>query len=567
MVAFGNDSMTAPRHSIWKVPVSSHWKFVLLPLAVIFIIITFGIFLFWQATIDDAYISARYAKNLVKGFGLVFNRGERVEGFSNPIWVIFLSIGEYLALPSIFVAKCIGAISALACIPYIIWTWHKLKINIVISIPVILLFVAQPSLWLWSVAGLETVFYALVMSMAIVSAGFEAQNTSKFSRSALLCGIAAMIRPEGIALLGVIIVTKLAGGLISASKTRMIRSIFGSIFIFAITVGPYIVFRRIYYESWLPNTYFAKTGAVVNISSGFHYLMHSFNSPAGIALLCLAVPTGIYQSKKSPVVLGLFLGLVTQVSFTIWTGGDWMPLGRYIVPLLPVATILAGIGISSAAGFWNEHEMHPHLFSLFKFACIAVPLLFQVPYIYRAYGDYYWRLSRGLESRAALGLWMSKNLNENFTIAYGDAGMLAYKSMLPLLDMNGLVDKRIAQIRHNYFSQNIRDSIEAQYIVDRRPSMIILVTRDHPDKIWFPVDYGKELVNNSSFHTYFQQAGYLIAYPPKKVPAYPTGRFLVFFARRDVLISGFQRILCCINQAISTDQDPQQACLSSSAEQ
>ena len=219
------------------------------------------------------------------------------------------------------------------------------------------------------------------------------------------------------------------------------------------------------------------------------------------------------------------------------------------------------------AGFWNEHEMHPHLFSLFKFACIAVPLLFQVPYIYRAYGDYYWRLSRGLESRAALGLWMSKNLNENFTIAYGDAGMLAYKSMLPLLDMNGLVDKRIAQIRHNYFSQNIRDSIEAQYIVDRRPSMIILVTRDHPDKIWFPVDYGKELVNNSSFHTYFQQAGYLIAYPPKKVPAYPTGRFLVFFARRDVLISGFQRILCCINQAISTDQDPQQACLSSSAEQ
>jgi hypothetical protein len=33
--------------------------------------------------LDDAYISYRYSQNLAQGKGLVFNRGERVEGYSN----------------------------------------------------------------------------------------------------------------------------------------------------------------------------------------------------------------------------------------------------------------------------------------------------------------------------------------------------------------------------------------------------------------------------------------------------------------------------------------------------
>ena len=38
--------------------------------------------------LDDAYISYRYAENLVRGEGLVLNRGERVEGYSNFLYVL-----------------------------------------------------------------------------------------------------------------------------------------------------------------------------------------------------------------------------------------------------------------------------------------------------------------------------------------------------------------------------------------------------------------------------------------------------------------------------------------------
>ena len=38
--------------------------------------------------VDDAYISLRYAANWAGGRGLVFNPGERVEGYTNFLWVL-----------------------------------------------------------------------------------------------------------------------------------------------------------------------------------------------------------------------------------------------------------------------------------------------------------------------------------------------------------------------------------------------------------------------------------------------------------------------------------------------
>src|SRR3990172_4168172 len=46
---------------------------------------------------DDAMISARYARNLARGYGLTYNRGsgeEAVEGYSNFIWTLGLALGE-----------------------------------------------------------------------------------------------------------------------------------------------------------------------------------------------------------------------------------------------------------------------------------------------------------------------------------------------------------------------------------------------------------------------------------------------------------------------------------------
>ena len=48
--------------------------------------------------VDDAYISFRYADNLARGLGLVYNPGERVEGYSNFLWTLLLAGGARLGL-------------------------------------------------------------------------------------------------------------------------------------------------------------------------------------------------------------------------------------------------------------------------------------------------------------------------------------------------------------------------------------------------------------------------------------------------------------------------------------
>ena len=44
--------------------------------------------LYLGAMLDDAYIAFRYARQLAAGQGLVFNPGERVEGFTSFSWVL-----------------------------------------------------------------------------------------------------------------------------------------------------------------------------------------------------------------------------------------------------------------------------------------------------------------------------------------------------------------------------------------------------------------------------------------------------------------------------------------------
>jgi len=48
---------------------------------------------------DDAMISMRYARNLAEGYGLVWNPGgDKVEGFSNGLWMLFMALIHLLPL-------------------------------------------------------------------------------------------------------------------------------------------------------------------------------------------------------------------------------------------------------------------------------------------------------------------------------------------------------------------------------------------------------------------------------------------------------------------------------------
>ena len=67
---------------------------------------------------DDAYISFRYADNWASGEGPVFNPGERVEGYSNFLFVLLLKLCAEVGLTPPLAARALngGAVLAMAMV-------------------------------------------------------------------------------------------------------------------------------------------------------------------------------------------------------------------------------------------------------------------------------------------------------------------------------------------------------------------------------------------------------------------------------------------------------------------
>ena len=66
--------------------------------------------------LDDAFISFRYAENFAAGHGLVFNPGERVEGYTTFLWVLILAAGKAIGLRVIPLSQILGALFTLGTV-------------------------------------------------------------------------------------------------------------------------------------------------------------------------------------------------------------------------------------------------------------------------------------------------------------------------------------------------------------------------------------------------------------------------------------------------------------------
>src|SRR5262245_32333076 len=131
-------------------------------------------------TDDDAFISFRYARNLATGNGLVYNVGERVEGYTNFLWTVLLASLRHLDTDLPRVASWLGRAFALATPALLFLGTTRLGVlQPPPSLPVparwflaalapLLLCLSEP--WAaWAVGGLENVFSAFLVTAAYCS--------------------------------------------------------------------------------------------------------------------------------------------------------------------------------------------------------------------------------------------------------------------------------------------------------------------------------------------------------------------------------------------------------------
>jgi hypothetical protein len=296
-------------------------------------------------TTDDAYISFRYADHLVRGEGLVFNPGERVEGYSNFLWTLWTALGLKVGVePEPWTIAsgllCYGlTLAALAA-----FTWNRRAEATRFEIPVAVVGLAlHREAAIFATGGLETSLFTLILTVGVLVLVSGELTAGRVMAGGLVFALAVLTRPDGI------VPAVLAALWLACSSYRKPARIAVYLGTLAAVLVPYLLWKSVYYGDLLPNTYYAKSAGTAWWSQGATYVGLYFRKywplAVGVALGTAALAGGRAAGSGRRA---LTLALPLSIGFTLYVarvGGDFM-FGRFLVPITPLLLVVLEVGLA-----------------------------------------------------------------------------------------------------------------------------------------------------------------------------------------------------------------------------
>jgi len=477
----------------------------------------------WPAWLsDDAFISFRYAQNLVAGNGLVYNVGERVEGYTNFLWTLLaagvLALGGDVAwwshLAGVVLGLAILLLTYAQAARLLPPAWALVAALACATSQSLLLYTARGS-------GLETGLFALLLLLAgMVYLGQgdkgtrghgERPATARTGREgatgavrasgeavplppspsvplSLLTGallaLAAMTRPEGVLVGGLFGAHLLASGWARGRRRGLVAPAAAMAGAFLAIFGPYFLWRLGYYGDLLPNTFYAKTGGGLRQAlRGLAYAGGFALSLGGPLLLVVALPWLRGWRAALASWRGLLLPLVAvYTAYIVSVGGDHFRGERFFVPILPWIAILLADGLREAYAMAARRgalrARAAHLVLALALAAGGAAAL--------ARTDGEAETIRGLDESVwiwrEIGWWVADHGPPGASVAASGAGAIAFYSQRPTVDLLGLTDKHIGRLAIADMGAGIagHEKRDPAYVLDeRRPTYIPQIWDDY----------------------------------------------------------------------------------------
>jgi len=416
--------------------------------------------------VDDAFISFRYAVNLAEHGELVFNLGERVEGYSNFSWTLLLAALTKIGIRPPLAAPALGyglglltlaltyrtARRALGCSP--------LSAGIAMAIPAL-----NPSFTFWAGAGMESALFALLL-LGLVQALWSdpARHRAGPTMLAAVAALTALTRPEGLAL-GLLV----AGMAIALHREGWRRFVWPTVGFLAV-VAVHVAWRRAYYGDWLPTSVFAKVGpsAAAGLRGARYlggFLWHE-------GLLWLLPIAGFVQWRDARYwTLGAVIA--SYCAFVMVVGGDGLYGYRLPAHILPL------FGLAVASGLDRLQRGARRILPAVV-AGVAVVLA-----VCATRRDFFRNYSiaevRSWEERwEQVGLAIARHTPPGSLLATNVVGRIPYFSRQPTLDLLGLTDrvvahKPVAGLGDGYAGH---ERAAPAYVLGRRPAIIYFSVLD-----------------------------------------------------------------------------------------
>jgi arabinofuranosyltransferase len=407
-------------------------------------------------TIDDAYITFRYARNLLDGDGPVYNPGEPVLGTTTPLYMGLLSAlslplgGSRAPFPEI--AMAINALAdALACL-VLIGIGKSLR-----SEPAgwaaALVWAVSPMSVTFAIGGLETSVYILLLLTVLYC-----RLLGKFTAMSILAGLAFLARPDALILLA-LVWAELVFALTRREGFREgIRKAFIVSLPLLLLLAGWLTFASVYYGTLLPNSLLAKSVAYrLDPGSALVRMIQHYGTPFnedltfGSGVLIVTAPLylflsllGILSAEKLRPRIGAAAGLAFPWAYLLaFAAANPLIFRWYLAPPSPFLLLSIFMGMAALLGL-PRAAAFPRVRRILFAALAAGALLLSMrdwtlspdhgparPAPQMAYIRLelvYQKVAEDIRSRILPG----------YTVAAGDVGVLGYMLDAPILDTVGL---------------------------------------------------------------------------------------------------------------------------------
>jgi arabinofuranosyltransferase len=415
---------------------------------------------------DDAMISMRYAWNFSHGQGLVWNSGQYVEGYTNLLMTLVMSVSAFVFNKSIAVLSIqiigIGLIIAIAVISTdiadgIISTGdirHRFFIKVLVFCGTL----SYYPLVYWTLMGMETGLLTLFLFLSIRS-GYRyihQRDPAKLYHASLFLGLAFLTRPDS-AIYAVIIFFYVI--LETATLKKWIpRGMVYALALYLLFVAGQTVFRWLYYGELLPNTYTLKlsgTPVDVRLSDGLIFIKKFLVETALFVFFAILDLIINFRMKK----LFLFTLVLAAIGYQIIIGGDVWIYWRMLASIVPLLIILflnslshlyglaarpaAGEYTSHPGGVFPKHHRYEYLIVFVFIFCLGSSTARFLPEIFFVEKPYTVGYN---EKHVSIAVILNEVLTDNASIGVFNAGCIPYYTGMKSIDFLGKSDSYISHL-------------------------------------------------------------------------------------------------------------------------
>ena len=290
---------------------------------------------------DDAHITFRTVWNLVHGYGATFNPDERVQAFTDPLWMLVIAAAHLVTREFYFTVTVLSWAFTVAAGVLLLRRARTLQGAALLVIWVL----SSKALVDYTSSGLEyplAYFLIALFYVRYLPRPLGGPLTLGDLRFYLLVTSLAFVTRVDMALLFLVPVAALVWRGWRLHGRAAIRPVV----VGGIPAAAWLTFATFYYGFPLPNTYYAKVAngipAWLQHQQGWAYLLNSISHDpitlGTIALACLVVWRTPGPTRRAA------LSALLYVAYTVAVGGDFMSGRFFAMPfLVAVATLVPSI--------------------------------------------------------------------------------------------------------------------------------------------------------------------------------------------------------------------------------